>query len=210
MNTRPTAQSPWAGLVVRGRPRRWLWAAGVVVLVTVAAVVAVVASRGRQPPNVPLRLRPAGQVPLPGDSSRFDYASLDSSRGLLFIAHLGASEVVEVDVRGERMIHTIPGLPGVHGVLVVPQRHRVYATATDANQMVILDEDTGARLGAGPTGAYPDGLATDPVHGTVWTTNETGGSETVLDADTATPRGCTWPQRAGGWPSSTNTTGIWS
>ena len=31
-------------------------------------------------------------VPLPGDTSRFDYASLDTARHLLFIAHLGASE----------------------------------------------------------------------------------------------------------------------
>ena len=41
---------------------------------------------------------------IPGVSAaRFDYASLDQQRGLLFIAHLGASEVVEVD------IHAKPG-----------------------------------------------------------------------------------------------------
>src|SRR4051794_36118360 len=45
-----------------------------------------------------LPLRPVAQIPLPGDNSRFDYASLDPQRGLIFIAHLGASEVVEVDV----------------------------------------------------------------------------------------------------------------
>ena len=173
---------------VRGRGRWWLWLVGALVVV-VAAVVAVMVLRGRQPRPVPLGLRAAGQVALPGDSSRFDYASLDSGRGLLFIAHLGTSEVVEVDVHAQRVVRAIGDLPGVHGVLVVPARHRVYATATDANQMVILDEDTGARIANGPTGAYPDGLAYDPVRGTVWTTNETGGSETVLDAVTATPRG---------------------
>jgi DNA-binding beta-propeller fold protein YncE len=77
----------------------------------------------------------------------------------------------------------------VHGVLVVPDKHRVYATATDANRMVILDEDTGAQVASGPTGAYPDGLAYDPVRNAVWTTNESGGTETVLDADTAAVRG---------------------
>jgi DNA-binding beta-propeller fold protein YncE len=65
----------------------------------------------------------------------------------------------------------------------------VYATATNANQMVVLDEDTGARLASGPTGAYPDGLAFDPVHATVWTTNESAGTETVLDAEKATVSG---------------------
>ena len=43
--------------------------------------------------HTPLPLRPATEFPLPGDNSRFDYASLDAQRGLLFIAHLGASEV---------------------------------------------------------------------------------------------------------------------
>jgi DNA-binding beta-propeller fold protein YncE len=159
------------------------------VAVLIAAGMVVAGMRGRQPAEMPLGLRPVGQVPLPGDSSRFDYASLDPVRGLLFIAHLGDSDVIEVDVRAERVVRTISDLAGVHGVLVVPALHRVYATATDANQMVILDEDTGARIGSGPTGAYPDGLAYDPARATVWTTNETGGSETVMDAATATPRG---------------------
>jgi DNA-binding beta-propeller fold protein YncE len=128
-------------------------------------------------------------IPLPGDNSRFDYASLDPGRGLLFIAHLGASQVIEVDVKSQTVLRTITDLPGVHGVLVVPETHWVYATATDADQMDIIDEDTGTVLGRGPTGDYPDGLTYDPHHDTVWTTNETGGSETILDATTAKPRG---------------------
>jgi DNA-binding beta-propeller fold protein YncE len=55
--------------------------------------------------------------------------------------------------------------------------------------MVALDEDTGAELGRAPTGKYPDGLAYDPQQGTVWTTNESGGSETVIDAVTYRVRG---------------------
>jgi DNA-binding beta-propeller fold protein YncE len=165
--------------------------AGGLVLVIAATVTVVLAvgRGGRQPKPVPLGLRPAGTIPLPGDSSRFDYASLDPTRGLLFIAHLGASQVIEVDVRTQKVVRTIGDLAGVHGVLVLPDVHRVYATATDTNQMVILDEDTGTVLSRGPTGAYPDGLAYDPQHQTVWTTNETGGTETILDAPTAAPRG---------------------
>lgn len=65
----------------------------------------------------------------------------------------------------------------------------MYATATGANRMVTLDEDTGRQLAEAPTGDYPDGLAYDPDHHTIWTTNETGGSETVIDADTNQIRG---------------------
>ncbi|PZS08885.1 MAG: hypothetical protein DLM55_07885 [Acidimicrobiales bacterium] len=136
-----------------------------------------------------LPLERVSEVTLPGDSSRFDYASLDPARGLLFIAHLGASEVIEVDVRAGKAVRTIGGLSDVHGVLVVPALHRVYATATGDNQMFTLDEDTGTILRRTATGEYPDGLAYDPARGTVWTTNESGGSETVIDAATGTVRG---------------------
>ena len=173
----------------RRQRRRWLLLAACTALVVAAAVAVLVWRRHTAPPRVALPLAPVGELRLPGDSSRFDYAALDSTRGLLFLAHLGASEVVEVDVHANRVVRVIPGVQDVHGVFVVPDRHRVYATATGANQMVILDEDTGRELGRGATGDYPDGLAYDPAHHTIWTTNESGGSETVLDADTAQPRG---------------------
>lgn len=145
------------------------------------------------PPHRPLRqplpLHAVGEVALPGDGSRFDYASLDPGRGLLFIAHLGAGQVIEIDVHARRVLRVIPGLPGAHGVLVVPALHRVYATATGTDTMAALDEDIGRILTRTRTGAYPDGLAYDPVHKTIWVTNETGGSETVIDATTGAPRG---------------------
>jgi DNA-binding beta-propeller fold protein YncE len=174
----------------RPRRARRRWTVTVAAVIVVAAAVAVVvALRHRPPPAVTLPLRPVGQIALPGDGSRFDYASLDADRGLLFVAHLGASEIIEIDVRADAVVRVISGVDQVHGVLVLPDRHRVYATATGANQLVTLDEDTGARLGPAPTGDYPDGLAYDPVHHTIWTTNETGGSETVADADTGQVRG---------------------
>ncbi|MGW3472184.1 YncE family protein [Saccharopolyspora sp. NPDC000995] len=141
------------------------------------------------PTAVALPLRAVGEVELPGSSSRFDYASMDSQRGLLFAAHLGAGEVVEVDVRAHRVVRVIANVPQVHGVLVVPALHRVYATATGSNAMVTIDEETGQVINQTPTGAYPDGLAFDPRRNAVWTTDERGGTETVIDASSGTARG---------------------
>jgi DNA-binding beta-propeller fold protein YncE len=173
----------------RPRPRILLALAGVLLLAVAAVVAGVLLTRPHQPSQVTLPLRHVSDLTLPGDSSRFDYASLDPARGLLFIAHLGASEVIEVDVHANRVVRTVAHLSDVHGVLVVPQLHRVYATATGDNVVTAIDEDTGQILTRTPTGAYPDGLAYDPLHRTVWTTNETGGSETVIDAATGTLRG---------------------
>lgn len=142
-----------------------------------------------RPLHRPLPLRSVGELALPGDGSRFDYASLDPGRGLLFIAHLGAGQVIEADVHAGRVLRVIGGLPDVHGVLVVPALHRVYATATGTDTMAALDEDSGRILTRTGTGAYPDGLVYDPLHKTIWVTNESGGSETVIDAATGALRG---------------------
>ena len=165
-------------------------------LVVVLALVAVatgcathVSPPARSPSTSSPVLRVVTRIRLPGSNSRFDYASLDSRRGLLFVAHLGASQVVEVNIRTGQVVRTIGGLSQVHGVLVVPALDRVYATATGANMVVRINEGTGRVLGQTPTGAYPDGLAYDPANDTIWTTNESGGSETVINAATGARRG---------------------
>ena len=167
----------------------------VIALVAVATGCTTPASRPAHSPSAsssaprPAGLRVVARIPLPGGNSRFDYASVDSRRGLLFVAHLGASEVVEINIRTGRVVRTIGGLPQVHGVLVVPALDLVYATATGANMVVRINEGTGRILGRTATGAYPDGLAYDPANGTIWTTNESGGSETIIDAATGAARG---------------------
>ena len=68
-----------------------------------------------------LGLRQVADVPLTGDTSRFDYESLDQMSGRLYIAHLGASTVTVFDTHSQQVIGDINGVSGVHGVLAVPQ-----------------------------------------------------------------------------------------
>ena len=78
----------------------------------------------------PLSLQPVADVPLGGNTTRLDYASLDLRRHLLFIAHLGDSAVIVFDTQANRVLTRIEGLSKVHGVLAVPELGTVYATAT--------------------------------------------------------------------------------
>ncbi|MFF2111638.1 YncE family protein [Rhodococcus koreensis] len=165
--------------------RSRLLPAPIIALILVGAC----SSQSSSPDSSPLPLHPVAEIVLTGDNSRFDYESLDPERGLLFIAHLGASEVIEVNVHTRQVVRTIPNLSQAHGVLVVPELRRVYVTATGEDRLVILDEDTAAVIGQVPTGDYPDGIAYDPKRGAVWTTNESGGTETIVDAATAQVRG---------------------
>jgi hypothetical protein len=111
-------------------------------------------------------LRVVARIPLPGGNSRLDYASLDSRRGLLFVAHLGASQVLEINIRTGRVVRAIGGLSQVHGVLVVPALHRVYATATGTNMVVRINEDTGQVLGGNSDRGIPRraGLRSGQLH----------------------------------------------
>ena len=153
-----------------------------------AAAVVVSCSSTQVPDTGELPLRRVSETPLTGGTVRFDYLALDAGRGLLFVAHMGAGQLVEVDVHAHTVVRTLGDLPDVHGVIVVPDKHRVYATATGRNQMVAVDEDSGAVIFSAPTDTYPDDLAYDPLRNTVWTTNEHAGSETVIDADTGNVR----------------------
>jgi DNA-binding beta-propeller fold protein YncE len=153
-----------------------------------AALTVSVVGCSTSPQSAELPLRQVSETALSGGPVRFDYTALDDQRGRLFIAHMGASELIDVDVRAHAVVRTVPNLPDVHGVIVVPDKHRVYATATGNNEMVAIDEDSGQVVFRAPTDTYPDGLAYDPVRRTVWTTNESAGTETVIDADTGAVR----------------------
>ncbi len=170
--------------------RRWLVGSTrrVMQLAGLAAGVVVSCSSTQASDINGLPLRRVSQTPLTGGAVRFDYTTLDAARGLLFVAHMGAGQLVEVDVHTHTVVRTLGGLPDVHGVIVVPDKHRVYATATGRDHVVALDEDSGAVVFTAPTDTYPDGLAYDPNRNAVWTTNENAGSETVIDADTGNVR----------------------
>ena len=163
------------------RWRLWLAAAAMV-----TAAVAGCSTPQRVGEDLPLRQ--VSETALTGGPVRFDYTALDVGRGRLFIAHMGASALIDIDVHAHTVVRTVPDLPDIHGVIVVPDKHRVYATATGNNQLVAIDEDSGHVVFRAPTDTYPDGLAYEPITGTVWTTNESAGSETVIDADTGAVR----------------------
>ena len=120
-------------------------------------------------------------MPLPGGSSRLDYASVDPGRHRLYVAHLGGGLVIVFDTTKRRVVKTIPA-PGAHGVLAVPSIGRVYATATDEQKLLTIDSRTSRVLASAPAGSYPDGIAYDSGDRRVFVSDESGGREYVFTA----------------------------
>lgn len=140
-------------------------------------------SRGQQQ-ELPATFNAIQDVPLPGDTSRFDYESIDPNTHRLFIAHLGAGTVPVFDIASGTMLGEVQNVPGVHGVIAVPELGRVYATATNANQVAVIDPQSLTVIATIPGGDYPDGLTYDPEVGKLYVSDESGGTDTVIDAST--------------------------
>jgi DNA-binding beta-propeller fold protein YncE len=160
-------------------PRHFkFWIAGVAA--ALAALAPPLAAGGSELP-----LRQVGtDIPLPGKANRFDYATVDPQRRLLFLAHLGSGMVTAIDVRTTRVVANVTDVPSVHGVLAVPELGEVFATATGQNRLDVISEQTYRVLARAPAGTYPDGMAYAPDTRELFISDESGRTETVIDTRT--------------------------
>ena len=131
----------------------------------------------------PLPLRTLRDLPLGGRSPRFDYQSIDAGARRLYVAHQGDGRILVIDLDRQRLVASIGGLADVHGVLVVPSLHRLYATATALHQLVVVDTRSGRIVARHRAGVVPDGIAYDPVEQAVYISDERpAGALIVADA----------------------------
>jgi DNA-binding beta-propeller fold protein YncE len=129
-------------------------------------------------------LKQVAEIPLPGPAVRFDYQTLDTKNGRLYIAHMNADQLVVFDTQKREVVANLDGFKRVHGVIAVPEIGRVFASATGDHQMNAVDMSTLKTVGmAGPIN-YPDGLAYSPPTRRVFVSDEHGGVDAVVDAQT--------------------------
>jgi DNA-binding beta-propeller fold protein YncE len=129
-------------------------------------------------------LTKVADVPLPGPAVRFDYQSLDSSQGRLYMAHMNANQLVVFDVKKREVIANLDGFTNVHGVWAVPELGRVYASVTGDHAIAVVDMHTLKTIAkAGPV-KYPDGIAYAPGPKRVFVSDEHGDADAVIDATT--------------------------
>jgi DNA-binding beta-propeller fold protein YncE len=132
--------------------------------------------------------RVVADVPLPGKTARFDYQSFDSDAGWLWIAHMGAGEVLAFDVRTRRVAARIPDMAGVTGVRVVPHLRRTFAALSKGHAVAVLDSRSGRVLARIPGGRFPDGLAYAPAAKKLFISDEYGKQDLVIDVPSSTAR----------------------
>jgi DNA-binding beta-propeller fold protein YncE len=179
MGPRPGARSA-CGQRTRGhQKRRWC-------IALTLALTGCRASAQSSRPSVEWRV--VAEVPLPGPPGRFDYQTFDPAAGRLWIAHMGADEVLAFDVRTRRVVARMPDLPGVTGVRAVPSVQRVFASLSAGRAVAVLDSRDGRVLARVPGGQFPDGLAYAPDARKLYVSDEHGRQELVIDVPLAAAR----------------------
>jgi YVTN family beta-propeller protein len=119
-----------------------------------------------------------------GGEGGWDYLVADPSAHRLYVTHATRLEVL--DTNSGKVIGSIQGLQGIHGVALDSAGKYGYISDGHAGMVVVFDRSNLKTLASIPVGTNPDGIVFEPVTKTVWAFN--GRSSNVSVIDTATQK----------------------
>ncbi len=119
---------------------------------------------------------------LPGEAGkRFDYLTIDYDDHYLFSAHLGAGLLHVIDLKSNKVIKTIPDVPGIEGVEYVPDFKKLYTSDYYENKIGVVDVKEMKVIKKLPTENKPDGSTyAQPFH-KLYVSDERGKAEAIVD-----------------------------
>jgi DNA-binding beta-propeller fold protein YncE len=111
---------------------------------------------------------------------KWDYLTYDSAGKRLFITHGDHVDVYDPELG--KLVGSVTGMLGVHGVALAPALNKGFASNGRSNTVVIFELSTLKVLGTLPTEKNPDAIVFDPFTQRVFAANGASGSLTVIDA----------------------------
>jgi YVTN family beta-propeller protein len=117
-----------------------------------------------------------------GGGVRWDYAYLDSANHRLYVSHGTQTEVI--DTTTDKLVGTIPGTNGVHGIAVANDLGKGFTSDGADNDVTVFDLKTNAVQTKVKTGQNPDAIIYEPVTHRVFTLNGRSSDATAIDAKT--------------------------
>jgi len=85
-------------------------------------------------------LKKVSLIDLPGPKGqRFDYLTMDDEDHFLLSAHLGPGILYVIDVRTNKLVKPIAGVPGITGLEYVPGLHKVYTSNWGEQKIGVVD-----------------------------------------------------------------------
>ena len=117
-----------------------------------------------------------------GGPTRWDYVYVDSNNHRLYASHTGQVEVI--DTAADKLVGTIMGTTGVHGIAIAPDLNRGFVSDGGDNDVTVFDLKTLAVITKVKTGQNPDAIIYEPVSHRVYTFNGRSADATAIDAKT--------------------------
>ena len=103
-------------------------------------------------------LKQIATIDLPGPKGeRFDYLTMDDEDHYLLSAHLGPGILYVIDVRTNKLLKAIPGVPGITGVEYVPGLRKVYTSDWGEEKIGVVDLRSMSVIKCLATAAKPNG-----------------------------------------------------
>ncbi|HWC96622.1 MAG TPA: YncE family protein [Candidatus Sulfopaludibacter sp.] len=117
-----------------------------------------------------------------GGEGRWDYIAIDSAARRLYVSHASSVEVIDPD--SGKIVGTISGLHGVHGIAIAPDLGKGYITNGQSSSVTIFDLKTLAKSGEPTAGKNPDAVCYESKTKRVFAINHSGNDATAIDAKT--------------------------
>src|SRR5271170_4617794 len=117
-----------------------------------------------------------------GGLGRWDYVFVDSANHRLYVSHGAQTDVL--DTATERVVGTIAGTNGVHGIAIAADLGKGFTSDGADNDVSVFDLKTLMVLSKVKTGLNPDAIIYEPVTQRVFTFNGRSSDATAIDAQT--------------------------
>lgn len=114
-----------------------------------------------------------------GGEGGWDYLTSDPAAHRLYVTHGPRVEVLDSDTG--KVVGSITGLKGTHGVALDDTGKYGYVSDGGANAVVVFDRSSLATVASIPAGTNPDGIVFEPKTKTVWAFNGRSSNATVID-----------------------------
>src|SRR5258705_13787303 len=121
---------------------------------------------GQSAPSEPLDLE--AKIPMADVQGRIDLLSIDVKGQRLFVAALGNNSLEVVDLKENKLIHTINRLAEPQGIAYIPSSNRLVVANGKGGSVRAFDAATWKMLKSIPYGEDADYLRLDPGSGHIW------------------------------------------
>ena len=115
-----------------------------------------------------------------GGPAGWDYINIDSSARRLYVTHLTQIEVLDAD-SGQKSCQ-IGGLSGVHGIALVPEMGKGFASNGTTDTVSVIDLKTCQHTAEIKAGKKPDAIVYDPGSKQIIVSNGESDNLTIIDA----------------------------